>query len=171
MEHITLQILNEIILRIRTSVCTVGYRIGTARLVVVVEKVRPRAPLLGDKTVSVVVVILRHTAGGLRLAKPAEGVGEIYGRAADNGAAKFGTGSVPSEVVRPPVLIYGKSAFFLIGKDRLDEWASFYDSERRDSNKNANAEYPCDVFSELKLVHIVDNGFVAVGIRDSELGV
>ena len=75
--------------------------------VVVVEKVRPRAPLLGDKTVSVVVVILRHTAGGLRLAKPAEEVGEIYGRAADNGAAKFGTCASPCEVVRPPVLIYG----------------------------------------------------------------
>ena len=72
-----------------------------------VEKVRPRAPLLGDKTVSVVVVILRHTAGGLRLAKPAEEVGEIYGRAADNGARKLGAGTVPSEVVRPPVLIYG----------------------------------------------------------------
>ena len=72
-----------------------------------VEKVCPRAPLLGDKTVSVIVVILRHTAGGFRLAKPAEEVGEIYGRAADNGARKLGAGTVPSEVVRPSVLIYG----------------------------------------------------------------
>ena len=74
MEYITLKILNEIVLRISAAGRTVRYRIGTARLVVVVEKVRPRAPLLGDKTVSVVVVILRRTAGGLRLAKPAEEV-------------------------------------------------------------------------------------------------
>ena len=95
MEYIALKILNEIILRISATGRTVRYRIWTARLVVVVEEVCPRAPLLGDKTVSVVVVILRHTAGGLRLAKPAEEVGEIYGRAADNGARKLGTGSVP----------------------------------------------------------------------------
>ena len=43
-EHIALQILNEVILRISAAGRTVRYRIGTARLVVVVEKVRPRAP-------------------------------------------------------------------------------------------------------------------------------
>ena len=88
LEYIALKILNEIILRISAAGRTVRYCIGTARLVVVVEEVCPRAPLLGDKTVSVVVVIFRHTAGGFRLAKPAEEVGEIYGRAADNGARR-----------------------------------------------------------------------------------
>ena len=102
-----MQILYEVIFRVSAPGRTVRYRIGTARLVVVVEKVRPRAPLLGDKTVSVIVVILRHTAGGLRFAKPAEEVGEIYGRAAHNGARKLGTCASPCEVVRPSVLIYG----------------------------------------------------------------